>query len=765
MKKLVHEFELTPAQEAEGRKCAAELGITLTTARILYARGMDTAEKMRSFLHPSRKHFLSPFLMKGMKEAVALLRQAKEEEWRVALFGDYDADGIGALAVLSRALRVFGIEPYLYVPERSEGYGMSIAALDKIFDEFMPDLIVTVDCGISNAEEVAYAQEQGAYVIVTDHHELPDRLPDCITINPKFDDDYPYDNLCGAGVAFKLATALLGEEAEQFVDFAALSTVADSVPLLGENRDIVAEGLRRIEKHPRPAFSALLGKTGETTAQTLAFSVAPRINAAGRMGDAHAALDLFTTENPEAIAALAEKLNLYNAERQRACDELYAQAVAQVRREGAFDPVVMLAADNWNAGFVGIVAARIAEEFSRPALLFVRRGDMLRGSARSVEGVNIFEALKSCSQYIEEFGGHSQAAGVNVRADRFDDLKRALGEYIVRHYTRDDLAAKLYVVGEGENHMRVAHELSMLEPFGIGNRRPLFTMEIGEADAGPVKPLSPHVSLHAGGLDLMYFSGAKDLKFLRSDLRKTIVYEYNLSTFRGREYLKGFVRAVLPAGGRGAAPEIFENTLLALRGAPVQADAATAELDAFLAERRAACPYGLCAVCYDVASLADFPSLAGLPADVFRLSGGNCENVVLIAPDPGCDLSGYRDVVFLETPPALAVKTGKAQVRVNGDLSGKHALRELSCVREEMLAVFQAMRTQAARVTGETYAAAAKSCDGLGFSLEQFAFALAVFEELGLVSLKGGRLNIVRGKKTELSASPLYCAVEKLKEE
>ena len=304
MKKLVHEFEFTPAQREEVAACAAALHITRTTAGILYARGMTTAEAMRAFLQPGAQHFLSPFLMKGMKEAAALLRQAKEEGWRVALFGDYDADGIGALSVLSRALQRFGIEPYLYVPERSEGYGMSIAALDKIFDEFMPDLIVTVDCGISCAAEVAYAQEQGAYVIVTDHHELPDVLPDCIVVNPKLEDDYPYDNLCGAGVAFKLATALLGEDACDLVDFAALSTVADSVPLLGENRDIVAEGLRRIERHPRPAFSALLGKTNEVTAQTLAFTVAPRINAAGRMGDARAALALFTTENEEAIAAL-----------------------------------------------------------------------------------------------------------------------------------------------------------------------------------------------------------------------------------------------------------------------------------------------------------------------------------------------------------------------------------------------------------------------------------------------------------------------------
>ena len=765
MKKLVREFQLSPAELETVRACASSLRLTETVARILYARGMTTEAKMRAFLDPSARHFLSPFLMKGMKEAAALLTQARDEGWRVALFGDYDADGIGALPVLSRALKKFGIEPYLYVPERAEGYGMSIAALDTIFDEFMPDLIVTVDCGISNAAEVRYAQEQGAYVIVTDHHELPDVLPECITINPKFADDYPYDNLCGAGVAFKLATALIGDEALALVDFAALSTVADSVPLVDENRDIVAEGLKRIERAPRPAFTALMGKTTEVSAQTLAFAVAPRINAAGRMGDAHAALELFTTDNEDVIAVLAEKLNLYNAERQRACDELYAQAVAKIREEGAYGNVVMLAAEHWNAGFVGIVAARIAEEFSRPALLFVKRGDMLRGSARSIDGINIFEALKACSEYIEEFGGHSQAAGVNVRADRFEALKEALDAYIGSRYSREEFVSKLYVAGEGEDHARVAHELALLEPFGMGNRRPLFTVEAQNLDVHPVKPLSPHLALNVGGLDFMYFGGAKDLKFLRSSLRKTLVYEYNLSLFRGKEYLKGFVRAVLPSGGGEAGPEAFENLLRSVRGKKIDADTDTAAMDALIAQKRAECAYGLCAVCSRIETLAAFPSLSGVPADVFRLSSGNAENVVLYAPDFGCDVSGYRDVVFLDTPPANALETGRAEVHVNGGICGYEQLLRLPTDRSELLSVFALLRSRLPEVTGGSYAEAAKNCGSLGLDAETFIFALAVFEELGLIVLEGDRLKMFRGKRTELAASKIYSAVLRLQRE
>ena len=251
---------------------------------------------------------------------------------------------------------------------------------------------------------------------------------------------------------------------------------------------------------------------------------------------------------------------------------------------------------------------------------------------------------------------------------------------------------------------------------------------------------------------------------MRSDLNKTVVYEYNLSRFRGKEYLKGFVRAVLPAGGGDASPEAFENTLRALRGEPVAATATTEETDAFLVLARSECAYGLAAVCYDAHTLASFPSLAGVPVEVFRLASGNTENVVLYAPDEGCDLSAFRDVVFLDRPPALAVRTGRANVVVNGDLIGYGGLCRLSAAREDLLAVFAALRTGADRVTGATYAEAAKRCDGLGFSAEEFIFALAVFEALGLVSLEEGRLRVFRGKKTELTNSKTYNAVLRLQE-
>ena len=352
---------------------------------------------------------------------------------------------------------------------------MSVAALEKLIGESAPDLIVTVDCGISNREEVEYIKSRGVRVVVTDHHELPDVLPDCVVVNPKLNDDYPYDNLCGAGVAFKIACALLGTRAYEFLDLAAVSTVADSVPLVGENRDIVFEGLRLINRKPRRALALLLAsRKDETSAQTLAFTVAPRVNAAGRMGDANSAPapvyfrgrrgDLRSVLPPQRIQHRAPAAVRRGVPQRQTED----QGTGRLRQHHHAQRRKL------EHGLVGIVAARICEEFNRPAILFVKKGDCLKGSARTIENINIYEALKACSAYIEEFGGHAQAAGVNVREENFDALKSALDAYIGETYTEEDFIPTLSVCDAQRfvPDLALAKELELLEPFGVGQQAP-----------------------------------------------------------------------------------------------------------------------------------------------------------------------------------------------------------------------------------------------------------------------------------------------------
>ena len=765
MKKIVPEYAFTQEQLNIVSVLARQAGLTENVTKILYGRGLDSVEKIRKFMHPTAGNFLSPYLMRGMKEAVEMITEARDLGKTVAVFGDYDADGICASAIMYHALREFGIEARVYIPERADGYGLSMEAVDRIFEECNPELFITVDCGISCADEAQYIYELGSDVIVTDHHELPERLPDCVIVNPKLDDDYPYDNLCGAGVAFKLACALLGEKAYEYLDFATLATVADSVPLLGENRDIVTEGLKAFNRNVRPCFAELVGKTYDAiTAQTLAFNLAPRINAAGRMGDARAAFELFTETEPTRIYELSVKLCAYNTERQKCCDELYLSAKQKLTEKGAYGNVIMLSDESWNTGFIGIVAARIAEEYNRPTLLFVHHGDMLKGSARSIENVNIFTALKECSGYIEEFGGHAQAAGINIRAENFDALERALNEEIAKTYTSEDFEQRIYVSEEIQQPFseKFAREIAAMEPFGVGHRRPLFCIKAGACTARPIKNMSPHLSVKSDYIDLMYFSGAKHLKIIESDVRKQIIFEINVSKFRGREQIKGFVRELLYDGrtGRKTAESIFANGI-----ARQNADTpdvtliqrSTEEIKAFIQERRTACDYGLCLIASDRRTLKNYPELAEFSCDLFYPSSRNVSNALIVSPAPDADLSGFRDFVFLDTPSDFNVRSlaGKTAY-VNREICGFKMFEELDTARESLLGIYSALRREVNSLVGDTAEELADACDALGFDRWEFIFALHVFEELGLVAFGEGKPIVYRGVKAELTDSGIY---------
>ena len=773
MKKILPEYAFTQEQLNIISTLAAQTGLTENVTRILYARGVDTVEKINRFMRPSSKNFLSPFLMRGMREAVELITEARDQGKTVAVFGDYDADGVCASAIMYHALRAFGIEAHVYIPERSDGYGLSEEVVDRIFEDCNPELFITVDCGISCAKETQYIYELGCDVIVTDHHELPETLPDCIIVNPKLKDDYPYDNLCGAGVAFKVACALLGERAYEYLDFATLATVADSVPLLGENRDIVTEGLKRFNSNIRPCFTELIGKTYDAiTAQTLAFNLAPRINAAGRMGDARAAFELFVSDNPAEIYDLSVKLCAYNTERQKYCDELYLSAKEKLKQKGAFGNVIMLSDEGWNTGFIGIVAARIAEEYNRPTLLFVHHGDMLKGSARSIENVNIFTALKSCSAHIEEFGGHAQAAGINIKMENFDALEAALNEEIGNTYTEADFEQCLYVSEEITSKFpdKFAKELVMMEPYGVGHKRPQFCISAGACMARPMKSMSPHLSVRSDFIDLIYFSGVRNLKIIESDVRKKIIFDVNITHYRGKPQMKGYVRDLLYDGrtGRRASESIFSNGIARCYADRPELNIHSLTMDetrALVAKKRSESPYGLCMIASDRRTLRMYEELADVPCDLFYPSSRNVANLLIVSPAPDADLSGFRDVIFLDTPGDynIVALAGK-DVYVNADVCGYKMFECLDTARESLLEIYSALRREINRLTGGSAEELAVYSEGLGFDKREFIFALNVFEELGLISFADGKLTVYRGVKAELTDSGIYRKVCHLQE-
>ena len=769
MKRILNEFEFSDEQLNIVKQLSRECNLCVDTVKILYGRGFKDKDSILKFMNPSKDNFISPYNMSGMSEAVDLIVKARDEGWSVVVYGDYDADGICASTILNRVLKDFGIEAFICIPERSSGYGLSVSLIDEIFENYFPQLFITVDCGISGYKEVEYIKENGAEVIITDHHELPEILPECICINPKFNDNYKFDNLCGAGVAFKLGCALIGEEAYKYLDFAAIATIADSVPLTGENRDIVSEGLKIINTNPRSCYAGFLSNSeNRITSHTVAFSIAPKINAAGRMGDAKSALDLFNETDSSKIFTLSAKLIAYNLERQTSCEELYSSAKEMLRARAEIDKVIMLYNENWNPGFVGIVAARLVEEYGRPVILFVKRGNTLKGSARSVENVNIFTALRECSQYISEFGGHSQAAGVNIDVENFDKLYNALNDYIEENYKTDDFIPGIYINGQMKDgySLKFVKELEKLEPFGIGNRSPLFMYEDFEADVKPVKPLSPHVSIKTDNLEFLFFGGLELSPVLQSPAPKKYIFEYNISSFRGKEYVKGFIRDVIYErdAGRSTGEENSLNCIAAMSTAGDESNLLTFTKKEIEEEMKSCGDFGTAFIAWDYSSINFFDNSERLNVELFSPTLKNGASVILVAPLPDVDFDCYKKVIFLDNP--LAVKKFSSGISKSFGIYEKARasdfLNQLSCERDVLAKIFSVVSANRGILKGKSAKEVAK-LNEFEFSKPQVMFALCVFEQLSLINFTEGGLQLKRGIKTDLNNSMLYRSILKIK--
>ena len=764
MKKIVGGRTFTEEEKEIIAENARQSGLMPETAALLYARGLTSAQSVKEFLAPDKRLLHDPFLLRGMRDAVARLEEARESGEPVLIFGDYDADGISAASILYKAFTEYGLETYAVVPERENGYGLNTEIVAKYAEEIYMGLVVTVDCGISDAEKVAFIKDElGADVIVTDHHEIPDRLPACVASNPKRPEQaYPFDGLCGAGVAFKLACALLGAAAEKYIDIAALATVADSMSLTGENRVIVSEGLKRMRAAPRSAYRRLLEAAGarEVTAQTLAFALAPRINAAGRMGDAASALRLFLTEDEGEIYDLAVRLNTYNIERQAECDKLYKLAKDKINEEGAYGNVIMLKGDDWRTGFIGIVAARLAEEYARPVIMFAGVNGHYKGSARSLPDINIFEAISACKDLLLEFGGHAQAAGVAVSKENFAAFYKAMDEYLGANCPPEAFIPKVQVDGWCEKPlpMRFAEELELFEPCGVGNRRPVFAAKAGAVKAAPLKEGSPHVFFFLPACEMLYFGGAKAAEYLELPVEKYVVFEPNVSVFNKQKRLKGIVREVLfgYTEAEELEGEIFLKQLSSLAAeekAYVAVDAAGA---AALAEESLKSRYGTAFIFSDPANADKFPCLAGVQRCLFRPSESNLLNAVIIGG--GEPLDGFKRVIYMDKPPRVVA--GGRETYVNTELSGRGLFKGVSADRGAFKEVFALLRSLSGKKFTKPVAFYREN--RVQYNRNQFLFALKVFGELGIFVCRNGVFSQDVSVRSELKNSAVYRRTERI---
>ncbi len=761
------------------KKLAGALGVTFDTARLLYFRGANTEKKAREFLSPDKSAFYSPFLLSGMKEAVSRITRARDDREGVLVFGDYDADGICATAILTKALAEFGIKAEKIVPERENGYGLNLSLVDEVSGKCPITLLITVDCGISDADKIEEIKKRGIDVIVTDHHEPPENLPDCIRIDPKIaGQEYPFNGLCGAGVAYKLAAALIGEKADEYLDLAALATVADSMELVEENRSIVAEGLKLINApNARRVFKNLLGDDKKSTAQTLAFQVAPRLNAGGRMGDAKTALDAFTSDDENVVFDCCVKLSAYNVRRQVECDEMYREAKDIIRRENSFfDPVILVASDEWRTGFIGIVAARLAEDFSRPVIVFAGVDGGYKGSARSVAEVNIYEALCAVKDLTVEFGGHSQAAGVAVAKENYEQFRTRLCAYVKERKLLAKAEKTVFAEWniDGKIDPRFAKELDMLEPFGVGNRRPLFTARTeGCVSSRPLKKGSPHYTFSLEAGEMLDFGGERNAEDLSLPTKKTVVFELNRSEFRGKEYVKGFVKAVITDKSDLSSVDSFvlrnELQKVLKKDAAARLKEGADNACAYAHSAKIVEPHPIEKGLGTLYAVSDYKNLKyygygengedenGSRPEIyfFRPPERSAADCVVISLSEACGEHG--EIVYLDKP--VAVKDFGLPASANKTLDGYSRL--LSCAsadRDEFARVFSYLLT----LNGKPFVGTAEAFIEYkpSFSAAQFIFSAETFLELGIFAIENGRLIYDARVKSALDNSKIYKAVK-----
>ena len=525
----------------------AEGGYAPLASMVLAARGMETPAQAKAAFGFDAP-LPDPFSLTDMAPAAGRVGLAMTRGEKIAVFGDYDVDGITATCLLTHFLRRHGADCVPYIPGRlEEGYGLNEIALRQLAGEGVK-LVITVDCGITAVEETSLAKELGMDVVITDHHECKDCLPAAVAVvDPhRPDGGYGSGNLSGVGVAFKLACALSGDPAEmlrEYADMVCLGTVADVIPLVGENRIYVKEGLEILNSSPRPGLAALMAQcgceSGSVTASTIGYMLAPRINAAGRMGKIDAALELFLTQDPERGAAAAQELCELNRERQAVESEIYRQAVEHLRGSAAPDAIV-LADERWHQGVVGIVASRIAEEYACPAFLICLDGEHGKASSRSHGGFNLFASLRALSGLLESYGGHELAAGFTISRENIPEFRRQISE-LARTYFQDDVPRQALdidctVTPEVLTVYNI-DSLGILEPCGCGCPKPILMLKDAVIDRITMVGNGRHMRLRLRcghyGLNAIYFSMTPETASIAAGDRVDVAFTPQVNEYRG----------------------------------------------------------------------------------------------------------------------------------------------------------------------------------------------------------------------------------------
>lgn len=526
-----------PGVERSVSEMAAALNIPEQISRLLVLRGIDSFDEAKRFFRPESERLHDPFLMKDMEPAACRLSFAIRNSERVVIYGDYDVDGTTATSILYTFLKRFGLDVHYYIPHRfKEGYGINPDGI-RFASKLNADLIVSVDCGITAIEEAKYATEQGMDLIICDHHNVGDELPVAVAVlDPKRPDcSYPFDGLSGAGVGFKLVQATVSKLGlsetlpHEYLDLVAISIASDIVPIVDENRILMRMGLNLINSEPRVGVLALLEKIrippGTVSTSSIVFSIGPRINAAGRMGDATAAVELMIAEDQASARRYAAELEEINIRRRTTDAETMEQATEMLEADFNLEELstMVLHHPEWHLGVIGIVASRLVDSYYRPTIMLSTVEGKIKGSARSIKGFNIYDALKECEDLLEQFGGHEFAAGLTMEAGNLDEFRERMNNIAGRRLSENDFLPELEIdtdLNLEEVDIKFWKLLSQFEPFGPGNMRPVFVSKGVCIESVPTIVGNGHLKLkvsqgRSGVMDAIGFNMHEYLPVLR----------------------------------------------------------------------------------------------------------------------------------------------------------------------------------------------------------------------------------------------------------
>ena len=552
---MIKKWQIYDTDEDKVNELVTKYDINELLATILVNRDIVDEQKLEIFLNPTRNNFHDPFLMPDMEKAVERIIKAINNKEKVIIYGDYDADGITSITVLKKFLEDVGLNADYYIPNRlNEGYGLNNNAIQKIVENNY-ELMITVDCGISGIEEINYANSLGLETIVTDHHEVGDDIPNAIAVvdAKRKDNKYPCRDLAGVGVVFKLIQAiskkleLKEEEYLKYLDIVCVGTISDIVPLVDENRVITKLGLMLVKQTKNIGLKSLIVSSGykKIDSTTISFGIAPRINACGRMGHAEEALKLFLSKNINEVKDLIKILNEYNVERQSTEKRIYEEALNQIQKNHLEEKdAIIVAGENWHHGVIGIVSSKITELYFKPSILLCYEDDIAKGSGRSIPGFDLHDALMKCQDTIEKFGGHSMAIGITIKRENFQKFCYEFEE-VAKDSNLKDIFPMIQIDAEFELkdiNKDMVKSLEQLEPFGEGNKTPIFVFRNVKIDSIRALSEGKHLKLTLKDGNIVVDAIGFNLGHLAEEYRIgdriDVVGILEISTFNGLESIQ-----------------------------------------------------------------------------------------------------------------------------------------------------------------------------------------------------------------------------------